>query len=109
VQSLASSRRIREVRAARCRAAAATMVVHVLGRGQDDGQARIAIVAGRAVGNAVRRNRAKRRLRAAARQVRLPAVDLVVDAKRVTNDVPFERLWSDLERLTAEAVEHTGP
>lgn len=109
MQSLASSRRIREVRAARRRAAAATMVVHVLGRGQDDGQARVAIVAGRAVGNAVRRNRAKRRLRAAARQVGLPAVDLVVDARRGANDVPFERLWSDLERLTAEAVEHTGP
>jgi RNase P protein component len=39
----------------------------------------------------------------------LPAVDLVVDARRGANDVPFERLWSDLERLTAEAVEHTGP
>lgn len=109
MQSLASSRRIRQVRAARQRAAAATMVVYALSHGEDDGQARVAIVAGRAVGNAVRRNRAKRRLRAAARQVRFPAVDLVVDARRAAIDVPFERLPSDLERLTAEALEHTSP
>lgn len=82
------------------------MVVHVLERG-DDTEAthtRVAIVAGRAVGNAVRRNRAKRRLRAAARQVRLPAVDLVVDVRAAAIDVPFDTLPADLERLTTKAL-----
>jgi ribonuclease P protein component len=82
------------------------MVVHVLER--DDGEhARVAIVAGRAVGNAVRRNRAKRRLRAAVRQVELPAVDLVVDARRAAAIAPFDRLPRDLERLTAAALERS--
>jgi ribonuclease P protein component len=110
VQSLASSQRIRAVRAARQRAAAATMVVHVLERDletDEDDHARVAIVAGRAVGNAVRRNRAKRRLRAAARQVRLPAIDVVVDARAAAIDVPFDVLPADLERLTTKARERT--
>jgi ribonuclease P protein component len=85
------------------------MVVHVLGRDDrdDDGQARVAIVAGRAVGNAVLRNRAKRRLRAAARQVRLPAVDVVVDARAAAIEAPFDTLPADLERLTTKALERT--
>jgi ribonuclease P protein component len=104
MQSLTSSQRIRAVRAARRRAAAPTMVVHALER-SEDGPARVAIVAGRAVGNAVRRNRAKRRLRAAARQVRLPAADVVVDARAAAIDAPFDRLPTDLERLTIKALE----
>jgi ribonuclease P protein component len=103
VESLASSQRIRAVRSARQRAAGATMVVHALDRDDDETEARVAVVAGKAVGNAVRRNRAKRRLRAAARQARLPAVDLVVDARRSAIDVPFDRLPRDLERLLATA------
>ena len=90
------------------------MVVHALDRSDDDARtvvegtddhARVAVVAGRAVGNAVRRNRAKRRLRAAARQARLPVVDLVIDARRAAVDAPFDRLSRDLERLTAMALE----
>lgn len=86
------------------------MVVHVLERDletDEDDHARVAIVAGRAVGNAVRRNRAKRRLRAAARQVRLPAIDVVVDARAAAIDVPFDVLPADLERLTTKARERT--
>lgn len=79
------------------------MVVHVLDRGDDERHPRVAIVAGKAVGNAVRRNRAKRRLRAAARQARLPAVDLVVDARRAAIDAPFDTLPRDLERLSSQA------
>ena len=79
------------------------MVVHALDRDDDETDARVAVVAGKAVGNAVRRNRAKRRLRAAARQARLPAVDLVVDARRSAIDAPFDRLPRDLERLAATA------
>jgi ribonuclease P protein component len=103
VESIASSQRIRAIRSARLRAAGSTMVVHVLDRGDDEGRARVAVVAGKAVGNAVRRNRAKRRLRAAARQARLPAVDLVVDARRAAIDAPFDTLPRDLERLSTQA------
>ena len=79
------------------------MVVHALDRDDGADHARVAIVAGRVVGNAVRRNRAKRRLRAAAREARLPASDLVVDARRAAIDAPFETLPRDLERLAAKA------
>ena len=85
------------------------MVVHALSRRDDDGQPRIAVVAGRVVGNAVRRNRAKRRLRSAAREVRLPAVDLVVDARPAAVDAPFQTLPDDLERLTATALRRRRP
>ena len=78
------------------------MVVHTLDR-DDAGHARIAIVAGKAVGNAVARNRAKRRLRAAARQALLPSVDMVVDARRAAISAPFDTLPRDLERLTTRA------
>lgn len=96
-----SSRQIRAVRSARHRASSATMVVH--GLGCDDGHAgEVAVVASRTVGNAVARNRAKRRLRAAARQARLPAaVDLVIDARRAAVDAPFTTLHRDLQRLSA--------
>lgn len=79
------------------------MVVHALERDDDASHARVAIVAGKAVGNAVRRNRAKRRLRAAARQAQLPAVDLVVDARRAAIDAPFDALPAELERLSSNA------
>lgn len=50
-------------------------------------------MAGRAVGNAVRRNRAKRRLREALRRVPLvEGRDYVVIASRAAVDAPFETL-----------------
>jgi ribonuclease P protein component len=100
-----SSRRIRAVRDARMRASSSTMVVHALGHeGCGDGE--LAIVASRAIGTAVARNRVKRRLRAAARQARLPAaVDLVVDARRPALDAPFTTLERDLRRLSLRAAD----
>lgn len=69
----------------------------------------LAVVAGRAVGTAVARNRAKRRLRAAAHQARLPdAVDLVVDARPAALDAPFTTLSRDLARLSARAAERSA-
>lgn len=68
----------------------------------------VAVVASRAVGTAVARNRAKRRLRAAAHQARLPdAVDLVVDARRDSLAAPFTTLSRDLSRLSTRAVERS--
>jgi ribonuclease P protein component len=100
-----SSRRIRAIRGARMRASSSTMVVHAL-RHDGAGDGDVAIVASRAVGTAVARNRAKRRLRAAARQARLPlAVDLVVDARRSVLDAPFTTLHRDLQRLSLRAAD----
>lgn len=57
----------------------------------ESGPPRVAIVAGRAVGNAVRRNRAKRRLREALRQVSLrEGRDYVVIASSAVVTAPFE-------------------
>lgn len=59
----------------------------------ESGLPQVAVVAGRAVGNAVRRNRAKRRLRAALERVRLAedTAYVVIGGPRVP-DVDFERL-----------------
>ena len=69
-QRLRASREIRAVFATRQAAGSSVAVVH--GKRRDDDQApRVAVVAGKGVGNAVQRNRVKRRLRAA-----LPAAGL---------------------------------
>lgn len=87
------------------RATSPTMVVHAL-CAADETMPGLTIVASRAVGGAVVRNRAKRRLRAAARQARLPAgTDLVVDARPEAVRVPFTTLHRDLERLSRRAAE----
>jgi ribonuclease P protein component len=53
----------------------------------------VAVVAGRPVGNAVRRNRAKRRLREALRQVPIrDGRDYVVIASAAVVRAPFEAL-----------------
>lgn len=58
------------------------------------------VVAGRKVGGAVRRNRAKRRLREALRQTRLPeGLDLVVVARAEAVTAPWSALVAELDRL----------
>jgi ribonuclease P protein component len=80
------------------------MVISALRRSDRDPTVRVAVVAGRSVGDAVRRNRAKRRLRAAARQARLPdGTDLVIDACHAALTLPFDSLQRDVERLSARA------
>ena len=57
------------------------------------GPPRVAFVAGKGVGNAVRRNRAKRRLRAAMARIRLrDGLTYVVIARRGAVDAPFQSL-----------------
>jgi ribonuclease P protein component len=63
------------------------------------GPPRVGFVVGKGVGNAVRRNRAKRRLRAAMARVRLrDGSTYVVIARRGAVDAPFQGL---VEWLTA--------
>jgi len=63
---------------------------------------RVGFTASRRVGNAVVRNRAKRRMRAAAAQVLptqgRPGSDYVLIARAATADRPFSELIADLER-----------
>ena len=62
---------------------------------------RVGFTASRKVGNAVARNRAKRRLRAAAAEVLLrrgrPGVDYVLIARAETGERPYAELVGDLE------------
>jgi ribonuclease P protein component len=76
-----------------------------------DGQAeavRVGYTATKKIGNAVIRNRAKRRLREAARLVlagrQMPGVELVLIARRETGEVEFSRLKQNLTRALEEAL-----
>lgn len=75
--------------------------VHCLDRDDRVGLTRTTVVAGRKAGSAVQRNRAKRRLRAALREVTVPeGFDVIVVARPRTAGVPFTELQSVLsERL----------
>jgi len=91
--------------ATRRASASAVAVVHARRR-SDARPSRVTVVAGKALGAAVTRNRAKRRLRAALRAVSVPpGMDLVVVARdgALTADfsVLCERLAAQLERLEA--------
>lgn len=64
------------------------------------GRTRVGYTASRKVGGAVVRNRAKRRLRAIARDVidqRHPDTDIVLIARRETATCPFEQLRREVE------------
>jgi ribonuclease P protein component len=70
------------------------------------GPPRVAFVAGKGVGNAVRRNRAKRRLRAAMARIRLrDGLTYVVIARRGAVDAPFQSLVGWLTAATQSTAE----
>jgi len=66
------------------------------------------VSASRAVGSAVVRNRAKRRLRAALRERTLPTgVDVVVVAHPSAVTAPWVTVRHELDALTTRALERT--
>jgi ribonuclease P protein component len=98
--SLASSRFGAVYREGRRSKADGVLVISAAG---ESGRPQVGIVAGRTVGNAVRRNRAKRRLREAMSQVELrPDTTYVVVASPEVVAVPFDELR---DRLRAAIVE----
>jgi ribonuclease P protein component len=65
----------------------------------------VGFVAGKKVGNAVARNRAKRRLREAARRVTLaPATTYVVIAEKAVVDAPFSSIVGWLQHSIREGA-----
>jgi ribonuclease P protein component len=86
------------------KAPAPGLVLQALPR-EDAGPARVGFTVTRKVGNAVVRNRARRRLRAAAQQVLaeqpLAGVDLVLIGRDATLRRPFPELIADLKGALA--------
>ncbi len=82
------------------------LVLQVLPRG-DDAPLRIGFTVTKKVGNAVVRNRVRRRLREAARlllpQLGLRGADLVLIGRDATRTRDFARLGEDLRRALAKA------
>jgi ribonuclease P protein component len=62
------------------------------------GEVRVGIVVSKKVGNAVVRNRVRRRLREILRRMHLPASDLMVIARPEAADADFHELARDLMR-----------
>lgn len=90
---------IRAVFAARTVAHGPAMVVHARRRA-DDGPSRATVVVGRKVGDAVRRNRAKRRLRAALHEISAPrGLDVVVVGRPPALSMDFTTLTGEVGRL----------
>ncbi len=90
--------------------ARASLVLQVRNRG-DEAPARLGFTTTKKLGIAVRRNRIRRRLRAAARAVlaerALPGHDYVLIGRSATADVSFDRLLADLEKAV-DKLEHAA-
>ena len=105
-QFLAAAKGVSEARGA--------VVVQRLARGDGDPTVRLGFTATRKVGNAVIRNRAKRRLREAARarapQLAVAGSDYVFIARMGTADRAWDRLLDDVKSaLTRLATPRSAP
>ncbi len=98
-QRLRASTDVRAVFAARRAASSPVAVVHVKDRA-DQGAPRVTVVAGKAVGNAVQRNRVKRRIRAGLPPLRAGA-DYVVVGRKAALTAPWTELQAALARTTS--------
>ena len=82
------------------KALARGLVIQATNRGSDNW--RVGLTASKKIGNAVRRNRARRRMRALARQhlapLALPGVDYVLIARRDTVSCDWQDLVTDLTK-----------
>lgn len=100
---------IRAVFSARAVAHGSAMVVHARRR-DDEGLARVTVVANRKVGPAVARNRAKRRLRAALDQVDVASsLDVVVQARSAALGEDFDVLRKQLQHLLDRVATRVRP
>ena len=96
---LTASREIRATFAGGSVASCRSAVLFLRARG-DDAPTRLAVVAGRKVGGAVVRNRAKRRLRAAAAAAHWPTGhDAVLSARTAAVSTPFGQLTADVATM----------
>lgn len=88
------------------------LVLQVLPRG-DDGSARVGFTVTKKVGNAVTRNRTKRRLREAARlllrEEPVEGADLVLIGRDTTRGRPFPLLMDDLRRALHKTLPSRTP
>ena len=103
-ERLRTSRDVRAVFGARCRVGSEFAVVHARRR-DDDGAPRVTTVAGKGVGNAVVRNRIKRRLRGALADCGLPAgADFVVVGRAAALSAEAAILRRSLRRQADAAL-----
>ena len=82
------------------------LTVQVLDRAADDDGIRLGLTASRKCGNAVKRNRIRRRLRAAAREAfaeRMAHADVVAVARAETLAAPFDELVRSLRGALTKA------
>ena len=96
----------------RCRWVTPAFVLQAGPRGAAD-EIGIGFTASRRIGKAVARNRARRRLRAAARALlpgaARPAYDYVIVARPATLTCPFEALLTDLANAFARVIRQRSP